>query len=109
MDKRLLTLLIIIVSASVMYLISGYSQNSTIACTSEARICPDGSSVGRSGPSCEFAPCPTIVKRIDQDKFCGGIATIKCPQGYLCQPQGKYPDAGGTCVKIPPGPKDIVR
>ncbi|MGB4943135.1 MAG: Gmad2 immunoglobulin-like domain-containing protein, partial [Candidatus Moraniibacteriota bacterium] len=23
-----------------------------------ARLCPDGSAVGRSGPNCEFAPCP---------------------------------------------------
>ena len=29
------------------------------ACTEEAMICPDGSSVGRSGPDCAFAPCPT--------------------------------------------------
>lgn len=29
-----------------------------IACTMEAKICPDGSSVGRSGPNCEFTPCP---------------------------------------------------
>lgn len=29
------------------------------ACTKEAKICPDGSSVGRTGPNCEFAPCPT--------------------------------------------------
>jgi hypothetical protein len=28
------------------------------ACTLEAKICPDGSSVGRTGPNCEFAPCP---------------------------------------------------
>lgn len=31
----------------------------TVACTMEAKICPDGSAVGRSGPKCEFAPCPT--------------------------------------------------
>ena len=30
-----------------------------IACTLEAKICPDGSSVGRTGPNCEFAACPT--------------------------------------------------
>lgn len=29
-----------------------------VACTMEAKICPDGSSVGRTGPKCEFAPCP---------------------------------------------------
>lgn len=28
------------------------------ACTLDARICPDGSAVGRIPPSCEFAPCP---------------------------------------------------
>lgn len=30
-----------------------------VACTMEAKICPDGSAVGRSGKNCEFAPCPT--------------------------------------------------
>src|SRR5688572_435790 len=29
-----------------------------VACTMEARICPDGSSVGRTGPECAFAACP---------------------------------------------------
>ncbi len=29
-----------------------------VACTMEAKLCPDGSSVGRQGPKCEFAPCP---------------------------------------------------
>lgn len=32
--------------------------NETGVCTLEAKICPDGSSVGRSGQNCEFAPCP---------------------------------------------------
>ncbi len=30
----------------------------TVICTLEAKICPDGSVVGRMGPNCEFAPCP---------------------------------------------------
>lgn len=29
-----------------------------VACTMEAKICPDGSSVGRVGPNCEFQACP---------------------------------------------------
>ena len=29
------------------------------ACTMEAKLCPDGSAVGRSGPNCEFALCPS--------------------------------------------------
>ncbi|OGZ46153.1 MAG: hypothetical protein A3C84_05040 [Candidatus Ryanbacteria bacterium RIFCSPHIGHO2_02_FULL_48_12] len=30
-------------------------------CTMEAKICPDGSAVGRSGPNCEFTPCPLEI------------------------------------------------
>lgn len=29
-----------------------------VSCTMEALECPDGSFVGRSGPKCEFSPCP---------------------------------------------------
>ncbi len=29
-----------------------------VACTMEAKLCPDGTAVGRTGPSCEFAACP---------------------------------------------------
>lgn len=29
-----------------------------VVCTLDAKMCPDGSSVGRVPPSCEFAPCP---------------------------------------------------
>lgn len=40
-----------------------------VACTMEAKLCPDGSSVGRIGPACEFAPCPdmnTAPRKIDR-------------------------------------------
>ncbi len=32
-----------------------------VACTTEAKICPDGSSVGRVGPKCEFEECADNV------------------------------------------------
>lgn len=31
-----------------------------VACTKEAKVCDDGSVVGRVGPDCEFAPCPIL-------------------------------------------------
>ncbi len=34
------------------------STPAPVACTLEAKVCPDGSTVGRSGPNCEFAACP---------------------------------------------------
>lgn len=36
---------------------AGTAGNSGI-CTADAKMCPDGSYVGRVGPSCEFAACP---------------------------------------------------
>ncbi len=36
-----------------------FLDNDLIACTEEAKLCPDGSSVSRSGPDCEFKQCPT--------------------------------------------------
>ncbi len=32
--------------------------NTTTVCTMDAKMCPDGSYVGRTGPNCEFALCP---------------------------------------------------
>lgn len=32
-----------------------------VACAMDAKLCPDGSSVGRIPPSCEFAQCPEIT------------------------------------------------
>ncbi|TSC62816.1 MAG: hypothetical protein G01um101448_365 [Parcubacteria group bacterium Gr01-1014_48] len=29
-----------------------------VVCTQDAKLCPDGSYVSRTGPNCEFAPCP---------------------------------------------------
>jgi len=47
-------------------------------CTEEAKICPDGSAVGRTGPNCEFAPCTLGGKdycETDEDCICDGIDT----------------------------------
>lgn len=38
--------------------IAKYKAPEPIVCTLEARLCPDGSYVGRTGPNCEFAECP---------------------------------------------------
>jgi|GEM_PF-1905378 len=77
------------------------------ACTLDAMVCPDGTTVGRTGPNCEFAACPPAASSTASSgatggsasgKFCGGIAAITCPGGYACQLDGGFPDAGGHCV-----------
>jgi hypothetical protein len=56
-----------IVSFCIAIAVIGYvvvlSKNTATktACTMEAKLCPNGTSVGRTGPKCEFAACPTIT------------------------------------------------
>jgi hypothetical protein len=38
--------------------VTGGGGGGPVACTMDARMCPDGSYVGRTPPSCEFARCP---------------------------------------------------
>ena len=61
---------LIVISGSVYIYKNNKSENSSpIACTEEAKICSDGSAVGRTGPKCEFAPCPTITTSLKQVEF----------------------------------------
>ena len=58
-----------------------------VACTEEAKICPDGSSVGRAGPDCNFAPCPSIsINNDNSETFSGQITDIiyGCHYDNLC-------------------------
>jgi hypothetical protein len=47
------------------------------ACPLDAKVCPDGSSVGRSGPSCQFAACALPNVEVPE----AGIA-FALPAGY---------------------------
>ncbi len=48
---------IIILVLLSFVLISGCEEMPR-ACTEDAKVCPDGSAVGRIPPDCEFAECP---------------------------------------------------
>lgn len=48
------------------------------ACTMEAMLCPDGFAVGRTGPNCEFAPCPSRARNCLKDSDCPSSQ-------YVCQ------------------------
>lgn len=49
------------------------------ACTMEARVCPDGSAVGRSGPNCEFAPCPPVAQNSSEPTDPSAVADGEFP------------------------------
>jgi len=65
---RLLNILIILLVIFLFFYFLKSSKNkispinispSPVACTMEAKQCPDGSYVSRTGPKCEFSPCPS--------------------------------------------------
>lgn len=67
--KKIITiivLLIVIVGGVVAWKLYFTKQKklptNPVACTMEAKLCPDGSTVGRTGPNCEFATCPTPIQ-----------------------------------------------
>jgi len=78
MNKKLLiAIFIVILLAGAVYLVSALiGRNKQIACTMEARLCPDGSAVGRISPNCEFAPCPNGYKNTAYE-IDGQIVTLK--------------------------------
>ncbi len=74
-------------------------QKETYACDGDAMLCPDGTSVGRTGPRCEFAPCPSPDRAsATLTTFIGGTPTAltvtvnpqeiildsRCPLGVEC-------------------------
>lgn len=92
-------------------------------CSLEAKVCPDGSSVGRSGPNCEFAPCPTVIPSVtntklsvDQKNRCNdaSIRKLNNAQAYVYQKED-YKKIGtpeiqfeGILTKNPPLPSNMA-
>lgn len=67
------------------------------ACPADAKQCPDGSYVGRTGPNCEFAPCPILTcpsqgyySTIQTGMDCTAktIGSLTC---YSCQAKAEFP------------------
>src|SRR3989344_1477054 len=107
----LLIVIILIAAGAFAYqLYTSADPEGPTACTMEAKLCPDGSYVGRVGPRCEFAPCPgdigsvptptpsktTIETRIDQGASALGVKVVplevlqdsRCPVDVECVWEG---------------------
>jgi hypothetical protein len=57
-----------------------------VACTMDAKMCPDGSYVGRTGPKCEFV-CPDVSK--ETEPVITSISQTSGPVGVLITISGK--------------------
>jgi hypothetical protein len=78
-----------------------------VACTADAKICPDGSAVGRVGPNCEFAACPdalnyTIAETTNES--CVKDSDCETPFEYLIRSNCPYTSLclSGKCNVICP-------
>lgn len=101
--KRRVALLITIAALAILgfFWVSGpvYAPSSLptptsslAACTQEAKLCPDGSAVGRTGPNCEFAECP------GEDTYQGVY-----PSQEDCEQKTRQKCGYGRCDVIPLG------
>lgn len=61
------------------------------ACTEEAKLCPDGSSVVRSGPECAFDACPSFEPTTDKVSVALGGSTMV--MGVTISPQEVISDS----------------
>ena len=50
---------IVLVLLAMNFKFTKQEDQGEIACTQEAKLCPNGLAVGRTGPNCEFADCAT--------------------------------------------------
>lgn len=78
-------------------------KNDSVVCTMEAKICPDGSSVGRNANNnCEFDPCPNeanseLAKRLPTPPAGCYYQQVQCIQAP-CEPVLVCPDTNSTPV-----------
>lgn len=65
------------------------NNENNIVCTTDAKECPDGSYVGRSGPDCQFTPCPELKSTMTQAEA-RVIAEQTCIKGGESLVPGTY-------------------
>ncbi|VVC03196.1 Uncharacterised protein [Candidatus Bilamarchaeum dharawalense] len=73
-----------------------WEENCTVMCPDDARVCPDGSAVGRTGPNCTFAPCPDYSNITNFDE----CAAAGYPILESYPPQCRTPDNRTFVQKI---------
>jgi putative hemolysin len=76
---------VMILGLVAVLLLSGCAStlDNKLACTEEAKICSDGSAVGRTGANCEFADCPVVDEKtyVSNDTEQCKVIKFMCVQG----------------------------
>ena len=97
-----------------------------VACTLDAKLCPDGTVVGRVAPDCEFEPCPdetqpvgcpedarvcpdgTVVVREGPDCEFAACPTEKMTEELCSSAGGNWNDCSSRCKLANQGRDDIA-
>lgn len=93
--------IILIIVFTGIFLFNYFNIDKSVACTAEAKLCPDGSAVGRTGPDCEFEACP-VSKKCEENSDCivfGKTGDCNCG----CYNKQALPqNSGGECFCAAP-------
>jgi hypothetical protein len=116
MQRGLINLIVVLVIVISVFIVGGVvfwkshdglNMKMEKACTLEAKICPDGSSVGRSGPNCEFAACPSASPSPSADLSNWKVYTskkysysVKYPSDWFVDVLDKKPEAQSDNFQI---------
>jgi hypothetical protein len=75
-----IVIFVFFILAGTAFLIWKPEKIEITSCTEETKLCSDGSSVGRTGPDCEFSECPIPqmpeIKTYDEENFLEGMSTL---------------------------------
>jgi hypothetical protein len=97
--SNLYLILLVVVLAGMGVYVGLYQKTSTpepipgpagVACTEEAKQCPDGSYVGRTGPKCEFSECPGTPNPTPIPKPGDNPGPVACTMDAKQCPDGSY-------------------
>lgn len=100
----ILLLLVLLGAAGYVIFQSEKGPKPGEACTMEALVCPDGSSVGRVPPSCDFAPCPEPAPEDQEDPTENWQTSVKEGVGSF-----RYPETlPATHVTAPDWPPQMA-
>ena len=98
MNKKYILIIVtaIILIAGGVYYFAKQKSPEPVACTMEAKLCPDGSYVGRVPPNCEFAPCPLEEQTVklfyySPEKDKGENGNVLCSRNGLVLVERKIP------------------
>ena len=81
--------IVVVAAVTLVYQYNFAGSIAPRACTEEAKICPDGSAVGRTGPNCEFAACPEVKSSLTEAEA-KTIAEKTCIKGGQALGPGSY-------------------